>query len=72
MSKRRISPLVTCPYYKGDDGQRTVCTGPLPKMTNSQTFDTPGERVKFRKRYCYRVQGHRDCPIYQMIAKMNE
>lgn len=72
MSNRKVSPLVQCPYYKCDKGQRILCEGPLPKMTNSQSFDTPDERTKFRKKYCYRLEGHRSCPVYKMVAKRDE
>ncbi len=62
---------VQCPFYKYDDGKRTItCEGAINGAINRSLFTTQKkQRVKLEK-YCCKL--YFACPIYGMLEKKYE
>lgn len=53
MSKRYISDVAKCPYYKSEDTHRIFCDGPEEGSSTHIAFSTPDGKRQYEYRYCY-------------------
>lgn len=64
MSKRYISDVAKCPYYKSEDGHRIFCDGPAENCSIHVAFGTPEEKRRYEYSYCYSMK-YAQCIIAQ-------
>ena len=64
MSKRYISDVAKCPYYKSEDGHRIFCDGPAENCSIHVAFGTPAEKRRYEYAYCYSMK-YSKCIIAQ-------
>ena len=63
---------VLCPFYTQEDGAKIRCEG-FSEGNSLQTSFATKELLKAHKRkYCYCIAKHRQCPLYPIINKKYE
>lgn len=62
---------VQCPFYKNDDGKRTItCEGVINGAVNRTVFTTQKKQRIQMEKYCCKL--YFACPVYQMVEKKYE
>lgn len=71
MSKRYVSDVVKCPWYKCEDRQRIFCEGPMPGSSIHVAFSTPESRRDYERALC-KTMDYAKCIVAQGHGKQWE
>lgn len=63
---------VLCPFYKQDDGVRLLCEGIGKGNSIQVSFETKELLKAHKRKFCYCIAKHRQCPLYPAINKKYE
>lgn len=58
---------VACPFYSQESGSKIRCEGFADCNSLQTTFDSKDRLKDHKRRYCYAVSKHRECPLYTII-----
>ena len=63
------SKYAVCPFYRKNGINRICCEGVEENNTLNVVFETTREMVDYEKCYCDDMVFHKECLLYQMLAK---
>lgn len=63
---------VACPFYSQENGSKIRCEGFADNNSLQTTFETKELLKAHKRRFCYTLSRHRECPLYAIINKKYE
>ena len=67
MGKQRMHwTQIVCPFFHSDDYNSIICEGAAENTSVRQFFKDKKERWAWQKRYCFKIDGCKECPVYRM------
>lgn len=64
-----VSKYVVCPFYRRNDTNRICCEGVNENNTLNIVFGTKQDVLNYEKHFCDSIELHKNCLVYQMLAK---
>lgn len=58
---------VSCPFYSQESGSKIRCEGFTENNSLQTTFDTKELLKAHKRRFCYAISKHKECPLYPII-----
>lgn len=58
---------VACPFYSQEDGSKIRCEGFAEDNSLQTTFDTKEHLKAHKRRFCYAISRHKECPLFPII-----
>jgi hypothetical protein len=63
---------VLCPFYSQEDNAKIRCEGFAKGNSIQVSFENKELLKAHKRRYCYCIAKHRQCPLYPVINKKYE
>ena len=62
-----LDKYVACPFYSQESGSKIRCEGFAEDNSLQTTFATKELLKAHKRRFCYCISKHRECPLYPII-----
>lgn len=70
--KHYCDKYILCPFYKQEDGVRLFCEGIGKGNSIQLSFENKELLKAHKRRYCYTIAKHMQCPLYPAIYRQYE
>lgn len=64
-----MDKCVVCPFYKSESGSKILCEGFSNHNSLQTSFETKEMLLAHKRRFCRRIKGYYECPLYPLIEK---